>query len=210
MKYIRMILCLLLCTFLLAGCKVPTDTYISSSLDVICRGDYTQYSKMTGKTSSELTTEQKNFLEAQTDRLLTALGGEGCSQEMRSRYVNFVKMVYASAKYEVTLSEESEDEASVKIWPAKILTAHTEEMKAYSDKFREANEKFEYSSLSQEEYVDQYLDGMLGLLGSYLTSPEYDEPQTITLRVEKDEEGLKQIEPGTMSRILEAMLPVPG
>jgi hypothetical protein len=83
-------------------------------------------------------------------------------------------------------------------------------MKAYSDKFREANEKFEYSSLSQEEYVDQYLDGMLGLLGSYLTSPEYDEPQTITLRVEKDEEGLKQIEPGTMSRILEAMLPVPG
>lgn len=210
MKYIRMILCVLLCAVLLAGCKVPTDTYITSSLDVICRGDYSQYSKLTGKTTGELTTQQKHFLEIQTDRLLSALGGEGCSQEMRTRYVNFVKMVYAAAKYEVALSDDSEDEAYVKVWPATILTAHTDEMKAYYEKFKASNEDFAYSSLSQEEYVDQYLDGMLGMLGTYLSNPEYGEPQTITLRAEKNEEGLKQIEPGTMSRILEAMLPVPG
>ncbi len=210
MKYIRTILCILLCACLLTSCKVHTDQYITSSLDVICRGDYAEYSKLTGKTAAELTGEQKHFMEIQTDRLLGALGGEGCSSEMRSRYISFVKMIYAGAKYEVTLSESSEDEASVKIWPARILTAHTDEMKAYAEKFRAANEEFAYSSLSSEEYVDQYLDGMLGLLGAYLSDPEYGKPQTITLRVEMNEEGLKQIEPGTMSNILEAMLPVPG
>jgi hypothetical protein len=210
MKYIRTILCILLCACLLTSCKVHTDQYITSSLDVICRGDYTEYSKLTGKTVAELTTEQKRFMEIQTDRLLVALGGEGCSSEMRSRYISFVKMIYSGARYEVTLSDSSEDEAAVKIWPAEILTAHTDEMKAYAEKFRASNEEFAYSSLSSEEYVDQYLDGMLGLLGAYLSDPEYGKPQTITLRAEMNEEGLKQIEPGTMSNILEAMLPVPG
>ncbi len=210
MKYIRTILSILLCACLLTSCRVHTDQYITSSLDVICRGDYTEYSKLTGKTTAELTSEQKRFMEIQADRLLYSLGGEGCSSEMRSRYISFVKMIYAGARYEITLSDGSENEASVKVWPAKILTAHSDEIKTYADKFRAANEEFAYASLSSEEYVDQYLDGMLGLLGTYLSDLEYDAPQTITLHVEKNEEGLKQIEPGTMSRILEAMLPVPG
>ncbi len=210
MKYIKTIVCLLLCACLLAGCKIQTDEYITSSLDVICRSDYTVYSRLTGKSPSELTTEQKLFMEIQADRLLLVLGGDGCSSEMRSRYISFVKMVYAGARYEVRLSSDSEEEASVTVWPLKTLTSHTDEIKAYSEKFKAANEEFAYSALSSEEYVDQYLDGMLGLLGTWLSTPEYDKPQTITVRVEKNEEGLKQIEPGTMSRILEIMLPVPG
>ena len=75
MKYIRTILSILLCACLLTSCKVHTDQYITSSLDVICRGDYTEYSKLTGKTAAELTSEQKRFMEIQADRLLYALGG---------------------------------------------------------------------------------------------------------------------------------------
>lgn len=210
MKYIKTILCLFVCACLLSGCQIQKDRYVASALNTVCHGDSAEYSKLTGKTSSELTTEQKNFLEIQTDRILAWLGGEGCSDEMRKRYINFVKMIYESASYEVASSDKSEDELTVSFRPCAILTAHTEEIKACADKFSAANEEFQYSSLSSEEYADKYLDSVLGLLGTYLSSPEYGEPQQVTVQIEKNDDGMYTIKPGTLSRILEGMLPVPG
>ncbi len=210
MKYIKTILCLIIFACLLSGCQIQKDRYVASALDAVCRGDYTEYSKLTGKSSSELAVEQKAFLEIQTDRLLSWLGGDGCSPEMRKRYTGFVKMIYESSKYEINASGTSENEIDVRISPTTILTAHTEEIKACADKFSAANEEFQFSSLSSEEYTDKYLDSVLGLLGTYLSAPEYGDPQQVTVQIEKNEEGIYTIKPGTIGGILEEMLPVPG
>ena len=210
MKYIRNILCLVLCLCLLSGCQIQKDRYIASALDTVCRGEYTEYSKLTGQSNSDLAAEQRTILEIQTDRILAWLGGEGCSAEMQKRYFNFVKMIYESASYEVASSDKSEDELTVSFRPCTILTAHTEEIKACADKFSAANEEFQYASLSSEEYTDKYLDSVLGLLETYLSSPEYGDPQLVTVQIEKNDEGIYTIKPGTIGGILEAMLPVPG
>ena len=210
MKYIKMLFMMLICACFLSGCGIDTDQYILSSLNVICRSDYAEYSKLTGKSSSDLAEEQNMFLTAQADRLIQALGGEGCSADMRKRYVDFIKMLYADARYEIKVKNNKKNESDLIIYPITLLTAQTDELKTYTEKFQAANEEFAYSSLSSEDYIDTYLDGMLSVLGAHLSEIEYDSPQSYTLTVEKDENGLYTIEPGTLSSILEIMLPVPG
>lgn len=210
MKYIKMVVCLFLCAILLAGCGIDTDQYVLSSLNVICRSDYADYSKLTGKSTSSLAEEQNQFLSAQADRLILALGGEGCSAQMHNRYLSFVKMLYADARYEIKVTNNKSNESKLIVYPITLLTAHTDELQAYADKFKASNEEFAYSSLPTEEYIDTYLDGMLSVLGSHLSGIEYGSPESFSVTVEKNEEGLYTIEPGTLSSILEAMLPVPG
>ena len=210
MKALKLLLCTLLCACLLAGCGIDADACVLSSLDAVCRSDYAEYSRLTGMTTQQISEEQTLFIEAQADRLITILGGDSCSEEMRGRYVSFLKTVYASARYESDQTKAAGNEARITVYPITLLTVHTDELQEYADKFNAANEAFAYSSLGPQEYADQYLDGCLGLLGAHLASIEYGSGQTIAVELIRDDSGMYAIEPGTLGTILETMLPMPG
>ncbi len=203
------ILLILLTVISMTGCHRTPDmrAVAGALLDTVYKNSPSEYSRLTGIATADLSSRQSQWLSAQTDRFLNTFGGLKPSQEVRENIDKFLSMVYASANYTVQSSQES---AVVTIRPITLLTEALPEIQTYTENFNKKNADFEYYELTSQEYADAYLDGLLTILTSKLSDLHYGDPEQVELPFEKGEDGLYIFKNAALGEITRAVLPFPS
>ena len=87
MKFKYYLSCLFLFVILLTGCGRSFDSqgYLTSIMDVLCKGDYTAYMDFTGTSRTDVSLYRDQWLSESTDAFLTAFGAGQPSEETTDR-----------------------------------------------------------------------------------------------------------------------------
>ena len=212
----------------LCGCRKNFDKtgYVTALLDACYHGEYSEYSSFTGIATAQLSELQDGWLESETDRFLAMFGSLSPSQSTREDIKNMLRMIYASASYTVIdpMSESTdntgdeseypgiadsaeEKHVTVRLEPIMLIRNNTDGIKEYTDSFNQSNKEYKYYDLNSRQYADKYLEGILTLLQSHLSSIPLDKPLDINLSLQKGEDGLFSIPPDDLKLLRDSLLP---
>lgn len=205
MKF-RIYFCALLSILTLAGCTRLFDSsgYMTATLDALYKGDYAAYAGFTGISTAEASQYRDQWLMNAADHFITAMGSGKPSDEMYDRITELLKKIYANAKYEFSVNEDNS--ILLTVYPIDLLISNYETLQAYVADFNKKNDAFAFASLTEQEFNDTYLDGILTILESQLTNLSYQTPVQLTVSISQDEEGLYTIAPEALSDIQENIL----
>lgn len=209
-RYGMGVCCLLAGMLILAGCTRHFDGagYVTSMMDALYKGDYTAYADFTGLTTSDASLYRNQWLSGAADRFIAMTGAGTPSEEMHDRTTDLFKKIYANARYEVTADEET-GAIQMKVSPMTLLTDNYDSLQAYVDDFNAKNEAYAFASLSDQEFCDTYLDGLLKILESQLSGLSYGEAVQIDIPISQDADGLYTVSPDTLTTIQENILEWP-
>lgn len=195
---------------MLTGCGRSFDSagYVTAMMDALYKGDYAAYADFTGITTSEVSLYRDSWLENTTDNFMTLVGSGTPSDETRERAMDLFKKIYANAKYEVTVNP---DDGSIvmTISPIDLIAQNNEAIMNYVNDFNAKNDAFAFASLTEPEFYDTYLDGILTILESNLAQLSWLEPMQMTITISQDEEGLYTITSDTLAEIQNTILKWP-
>lgn len=202
-------LSLLLGILIMTGCTRFFDSsgYVAAMTDALYKGDYGAYAQFTGISTAEVSQYRDQWLSNTADNFITIMGSGNPSDEMRSRITDLLKKIYANAKYEIT-NEENGD-VQMTIWPIDLITRNCDTLQAYVTDFNTKNDTFAFSSMSEEEFYDTYLEGIITILESHLAELSYQEPVQLNISICRDENGLYTIDSKTLAGIQENILQWP-
>ena len=212
LSYLVMALLLLAVMITGAGCGKSADAsaFVKSFMDMLTKGELEEYVKLSGQSEEEA----KEEYDAITSSISQELASYGASEEVQNRYVEVHKAIWAKSKYEVGEAKkikEDEYEVPVTIEPITgLFDGLSEELE------QEANEygnqiAADGENADQINPVDWIFNALLDKIEERLDLIEYGDPQTITVKVEK-ENGVYEIEDSeeTGSRIGAALIDSTG
>ena len=215
MKFKYYLSCLLLFVLLLTGCgrKFDGSGYVTSVMDVLCKGDYTSYMDFTGVSRSDVSLYRDDWLSQQTEAFITAFGSGTPSEETTDRITSLLTQLYANASYDAADETASADDGTMTVQltirPLTILKDNYDAIQTYVQSFNEKNAAFSYAGLTEEAYYDTYLDGILTILESHLADMNFGEDTTLDITLEKNEDGLYTISEDALTEIQDTLLPWP-
>lgn len=215
MKFKYYLSCLLLFVLLLTGCdrKFDGSGYVTSVMDVLCKGDYTSYMDFTGVSRSDVSLYRDDWLSQQTEAFITAFGSGTPSEETTDRITSLLTQLYANASYDIADEQASSDNGTLTVQltirPLTILKDNYEAIQTYVQSFNEKNAAFSYANLTEEAYYDTYLDGILTILESHLADMNFGKDTTLDITLEKNDDGLYTISEDALTEIQETLLPWP-
>lgn len=193
----------------MTGCTRLFDSsgYVSALTEALYKGDYSAYAQFTGISTAEVSQYRDQWLSNTADNFITIMGSGNPSDEMRSRITDLLKKIYANAKYEI--KNEENGNVQMTIWPIDLIIKNYASLEVYVTDFNEKNDAFSFASMSEEEFYDTYLEGIVTILESHLAELSYAEPVRINITICKDENGLYTIDSETLTDIQENIIKWP-
>ena len=152
---------------------------------MMTKGEIDEYVKVTGKTEEEA----KKEYDAMTGAMMEALGGEGVSEEVQTRFRDTYVKILAKSKYTVKEAEETKDggyKVDVVIEPITGL------YDGISDELQQEASDYVSSKIAAGEQIDQagitdwVFNILIDKLESRIDSLTYGEPQTVTVEIKKE------------------------
>ena len=201
-------LTLLLSLTLLTGCRQTPDMRggAQALLDTVYKGSPSDYSRLTGIPTADLSSEQSAWLDGQADLFIHCFGGLTPSPQMRERIQKFLGMAYAGADYSVQAGGQT---VTVTIRPITLFTDSLPQIQEWTENFNSKNAAFAYYEQTSQEYADAYLDGLLTLLTSRLSDLPYGDPVQLSLPWSRGGDHLFTFDPSALKDITQAILPFP-
>ncbi len=186
------------------GAKFDAAGYVQGGLDCLYKGEFDQYMELTEATEEEAKQTYEEGLEAEADVFEQYIGAEGViTDASRAKIIELYKSIYAKSNYSVKLLSETNGVyvVEVVIHPIDIFTNCYDDATAYVDSFYEKDEAGEFDGLTDEEYSDKYIQGLLDLYTAYVPEIGYNEAKTLTVQVKQDDSGLYTLSDEDMQNI---------
>lgn len=201
---------LLLVLLTLTGCTRLFDSvgYMTAMMDTLYKGDYTAYAAFTGISTAEISEYRSQWLANATDNFITVMGAGNPSDDMRERTAALLKKIYANARYELTVNEDNSIQLT--IYPIDLIVSSYETLQTYVADFNKKNDAFAFTALTEQEFNDTYLDGILTILESRLAALSYQNPVQMTVTIYQDDDGLYTIDSKTLANIQKKVLVWPA
>lgn len=199
-----LVLCL---AMLLGGCKkiTPEDaqTYVQSLLDASYKGEFKDYMKLTNSTEEEAQELYDDGIE--TTMEMAQISGMEMSEELQEKYRQLFIDMYKNVDY--TLSNPQEDgegfTVDVTVKPYTIFENMEDDLLAIMQ-----DDMDTIASLSSDEEINEYVfQKTYDLLASKMESPEYGDEETITVHIEKNDDGLLTASQDDLTSIEYALFP---
>lgn len=220
MKKITLMLTLII-LMTISGCsrKLNLSDYLISSLDAVYKGNYQEYSAYTGLTTTEISSIRNQWLAIRTDSFTTFLGGDpsSISDDMKKRISDLLTAIYSNARYDLPETQEHETESeadltesvTLHVYPITLLKDNYAALTDFMTAFAENNEKYGYADMTSSEYQDAYMEGLITILESHLTDIPYGKEETITVNINRTEEGLYEIDSKSLQMIDDLIIKKP-
>ena len=190
-RNVSLILVGLMAVGMLAGCGMKPDdakAYVQATLDAGYKADFDEYAKITDSTKEDAQKLFDNNIDTVTNSL--GFGALGATEETTEKYRELLKEIFAKAKYTVGDVKEKDGgfEVVVNAEPMQIFSGVQDEL------VTKLQEKVAKSGQPKEEEINQLaIDMLYDLLTEKLASVTYGEPQTITVHVTKNSDGVWNI-----------------
>lgn len=195
----------------LAACapKFDASAYVKATLDTVTRNDVEKFMELTKASKEDAEKVYTDNLEQAASMLdLTEL-----SDELAASYNEYIKKVLAQTKYTVLEAKKTDNgfAVDVEVEPLKafdgaveVLTKKTEEyVTEMTEKVLNGEEE-----PTEEEITTVIFGYLMEHLNSNLNTPQYSEKVTVTVNVEKNDDGLYQITEKSMEELDTALIDI--
>lgn len=172
------------CALILTGCSGSFDAkgYTKSFLDVIAKGDYTQYASLTNSSEDDAKKEREYLLDNSVNSLLTNVT---VSDETKQKISNMFETIYTKWDYEVLDAQKNED-GSYSV-PVKVrkLNAFS---KAFTTTIERVQERLKTIDESDEqEYNDLFYQTFAETVNENTAKNNYSTAATISVKISPSE-----------------------
>lgn len=180
-------LCVMLTAFL-GGCGNSPDMagYISAVLDNTFKNDSTKFTAMKIGTAEQAAEAYETSFAAEVDAMIELSNAGPASDEQRAQIENIVKDIYAKTKYTVGGAEKQDDSSYVVTVTYEQMNVYENALESYLADALELNgELSEARGMPPEDELrETLLTFYIDDFNNALANVTYDEPETITIRVE--------------------------
>ena len=208
-KRVVVLLLILAMAFLMNGCdyqeELPTETptedlsylelygdYVQSVLDANYHGDHAVYMQITGankEQASKMTDAHAvNMAEQMAD--IYAIQLDMIPGTIGQRLTEIGYQVYKAAMYSVDGVEKSGETVyvTVSVSPLQFYQGAAEGIDSFIDSFNERAKLGEFEMLSENEYENEYAEGIVAVLEDAVKNLKYEEAKTYRIQIRYNEE----------------------
>ena len=193
-KKISIIISMAACfCMLLVGCgkKLTVDdapAYVKSALDACYKGEFEAYMEFTNSTEEEAQALYNDGIDANLEA--SGITDINISQELQDQYRQLFIGLLGISKYTVGEAKEDGDGFTVEVSVEPFIMFDS----LQQDLINAMNTE-EAAALSTGDEINTYIyQKMYDLMSSKLNSPEYGDPQTVTVHIQPDDEGIQTID----------------
>ena len=196
MKKNAVILLLMLCLSALCGCRADFDpaVFVQGELDLVYRNQYTDpFLKATGMTEEAAAQRYAAGIEAEMGYFAEAFGIDLslCGEDVKEALRDVCRQLCSHAKYEVGAAEETDGgyRVTVTVRPVDIIRQVREtDGAAFTEAWTARYNKGEFDTLTEQQYEEEWAQGVLSLFRDRLENVDYQEPETVTVEITRGEE----------------------
>lgn len=204
-KRVSLIIAMVVCfSIFLAGCgkKLTVEdapAYVKSALDACYKGEFEAYMEFTKSTEEEAQMLYEQGIEANMEA--SGVQSFNLTSELQDQYRQLFIGLLGISKYTVGEAKEDGDGFTVEVTVEPFTmfdTLRQELVDAIHTK--EAEEQ-----TTEDEIYTFVYQKMYDLMSAKLNYPEYGEPQTVTVHIQPDDEGIQSINEDDLVAIDAAM-----
>ncbi len=207
-RMIALALALCLCAALLAGCAKDEATepertqtvfdpaaYVKGGLDAVYLGEYSdEYLALLGGETKESCAERyERGMQVSLDVFCEYFGIElaQCGESVRSELTGLMHKLYKAASYKLGTPVQDGESYSVEVTVSPIAAVAQAAQEDYPAFARTAAERIANGELdkSSQSFIDWWAKSICDMVNVRLTSVEYLDAQTVTVTLEKGENG---------------------
>lgn len=177
---------------LLGGCgkKLTVEDapdYVKSALDTCYKGEFETYMEFTNSTEEEAQALYDEGIDANMEA--SGITDTGISQELQDQYRQLFIGLLGISKYTVGEAKEDGDGFTVEVSVEPFTM-----FDSLQDDLINAINTEEAAALTTEDEMNTFVyQKMYDLMSAKLNAPEYGEPQTVTVHIQPDEDGIQTI-----------------
>lgn len=206
-RNVSLVLVSLMILGMLAGCGMKPDNakaYVQATLDAGYKANFDEYTKITDSTKEEA---QKLF-DDNIDKVTNSLGFDalGATEETMDKYGELLKEIFAKVKYTVGDAKETDGgfEVEVTAEPMEIFTGMQDELIAkLQDEVTKSGKE-----ITEDDVNQLAIDMVHEMLSEKLEEVTYGEPQTITVHVTKNSDGVWNITESDLQAVDKALFKI--
>ena len=168
--------------------------YIQGILDMTYLGQYNEdYIELVDGTEAECEENYLGGLETEAEYFAYYFDSV-LTDDLKDEVIELYKEIYAHSKYTITDATKASDggfTVTVQVEPIDIMTQVIEnDIDAYVDAFNARYDAGEFDEMTDEEYEEEWLSGIIELVRGRLDQTGYLETKSIVVQVQIDEEGV--------------------
>lgn len=200
------------CMLLISGCSgnkaddFDAVAYTTAYLDSMIRGNVDTLSSLSGVSSDDLTATFNSMID---DLVSSSIGGDGSSPgstqispQLRQDYTDFWKQAFSNTKYDVKKADKKENTYQI--------TVDTQQMQLYTAMEPIYDEKLaDYlkdNSVDSDQYIEDVYSLMLEAYQTALDKAEYNDPESVTVTLQKDDSEQWSISSDDMTTLKNALI----
>ena len=200
------------CMLLISGCSgnkaddFDAVAYTTAYLDGMIRGNVDTLSSLSGVSSDDLTATFNSMID---DLVSSSIGGDGSSPgstqispQLRQDYADFWKQAFSNTKYDVKKADKKENTYQI--------TVDTQQMQLYTAMEPIYDEKLaDYlkdNSVDSDQYIEDVYSLMLEAYQTALDKAEYNDPESVTVTLQKDNSEQWSISSDDMTTLKNALI----
>lgn len=206
-KLLALSLSAAVCVGLLAGCgSFSASDLVKSNLDFIYLDQYTDdYLKKVDLTKEEAHQqyEQGIQMEVQAFASYFNIDLDLCDSSISDEIADLYHQIYPHSTYEVGETSTSGETylVSLTIYPMDIIDQAMAHSTEFGAAWQERINNGEFGDATEKQYEEAWANAIIDLVSAQLDSIGYLDPQTISVQVTKDEDGVYGIDSGDFQRI---------
>ena len=194
-KRISLMIAMAVCfSMLLGGCgkKLTTENapdYVKSALDTCYKGEFEAYMEFTNSTEEEAQALYNDGIDANMEASGITDSAINISQELQDQYRQLFIGLLGISKYTVGEAKEDGDGFTVEV----SVEPFTMFDSLQDDLINEISTVDPSTLTTEDEMNTLVYQKMYDLMSAKLNSPEYGEPQTVTVHIQPDDDGIQTI-----------------
>lgn len=200
------------CMLLISGCSgnkaddFDAVAYTTAYLDGMIRGNVDTLSSLSGVSSDDLTATFNSMID---DLVSSSIGGDGSSPgstqispQLRQDYTDFWKQAFSNTKYDVKKADKKENTYQITVDTQQMLL-YTAMEPIYDEKLADY---LKDNSVDSDQYIEDVYSLMLEAYQTALDKAEYNDPESVTVTLQKDDSEQWSISSDDMTTLKNALI----
>lgn len=200
-RVLALVLSTVMCLVLLTGCggAFSAGDLVQHNLDLIYLNKYdSSYLKQVSLTEEEADQQYEDGIAVEVQYFCNYFNIDlsACDDTIEPQITELYKQIYPYSKYEVGETTKNGDDYDVEltVYPIDIMQKVAEEdAEGFVEDWTARGEAGEFYTMTEEEFETAWAQGVIDLVFARVSTIGYLEPESLTVRVEKDSDGVYAI-----------------
>lgn len=216
-KLLMLALSAAVCVGLLSGCgsSVPASELVKNNLDLVYLDQYTDdFLKRIDLTKEEAHQQYEQGIQSEVQAFASYfnIDLDLCDSSISDEIAGLYHQIYPHSKYEVGDTSINGETylVSLTVYPLDIIDQAMSHRTEFGENWQERIDSGEFDDMTEEQHEEAWANAIIDLVSAQLDSIDYLDPQTISVQVVKEDDGIYRIDSSDFARIDMLMIDYSG